>query len=110
MNDLQQIEITEQEAKNKVDLAKSLDRLLSNRDFKKIVTEGYFREEAIRLVMAKSNPHCQQDEVQKAITKDIDAIGSFRHYLAQIEFDGQQALKSLKDCADYREQVENVGE
>lgn len=104
--ELEQIELTEQEAKAKIELAKSLDRLSSNRDFKKIVLEGYFKEEAIRLVFAKSNPQCHSPEIQAAILRDIDAIGSFRQYLGQIEFDAMQAKKALQDCSDHREALE----
>lgn len=104
--DLQQIELTEQEAKATVELSKALDRLSNNRDFKKVILEGYFKEEAIRLVMAKGNPSCQTPDIQAAILRDIDAIGSFRQYLGQIQYAAMQAAKALEDCAEHREALE----
>lgn len=64
-----------------IDRGAALDRLFSNRDFKRIVVEGYINEEAVRLVHAKANPGLQNEAAQKAIVRDIDAIGSLNQYL-----------------------------
>lgn len=105
MNDLElkHIELTEQEAKASIELSKALDRLSNNRDFKKVVTEGYFKDEAVRLVLTKANPACSTDEIQKAIIRDIDAIGSFRQYLGQIQHNAEMATKALADCEGHRQ-------
>jgi uncharacterized protein with PhoU and TrkA domain len=112
MNDLelQHIELTEQEAKATIELSKALDRLSNNRDFKKVVLEGYFKDEAVRLVLTKANPACSDESIQKAIVRDIDAIGSFRQYLGQIQHNAEMAKKALLDCEGHREYLQQQGE
>ena len=43
------------EARKHVELGDSLERLLNNRDFKKVIVEGYFEKEAARLVHLKAD-------------------------------------------------------
>jgi uncharacterized protein with PhoU and TrkA domain len=100
---LKELEVTEQDAKAAIELAKALDRLSNNRDFKKIIHEGYFKDEAVRLVLIKSEPNLQAEHIQKDIIKDIDAIGSFRMYLRNIQFQAQQARKALVDVEESRD-------
>jgi hypothetical protein len=103
MNAIEQIEITEQSAKAKVELGRALNKLVGNREFKKLILEEYFEKEAARLVMLKAEPNMQDDESQKRIIKDIDAIGNLRQYFRAIEQLSMMAEKSLKDCAEHRE-------
>lgn len=81
---VQEIELNIKQARKKVDLGESLERLKSNRDFKRLVLDGYFKSEAIRLVHLKSDPSMQTAERQAAILSDINAIGSFSQYLAVV--------------------------
>ena len=60
-----------------VELGSAVDRLRSNKDFKKIVIEGYFEKEAIRLVHLKADPSMQSAASQQSINQQMDAIGAF---------------------------------
>jgi hypothetical protein len=86
MNDhtVQEIELSIKEANDLVKAANALDRLRKNRDFKLLIEDGYFKDEAVRLVGLKADPGVQQPEKQTKIIREIDAIGSFRNYLSTI--------------------------
>lgn len=73
-----------------------LTRLQANPDFKQIITQGYLVDEAVRLVHAKSNVALQGDEDQKAIIKQIDAIGCVEAFFREIERKARQAAKNIE--------------
>lgn len=102
-----QIEAQIAAAKETADMATALDRLKSNRDFKKVILQGYFKDEAIRLVQVKGNPDVQHPSSQAAIIRDIDAIGSLFQFLNQIEREGNQAEKTI---ADGQREIEAITE
>lgn len=83
------------EAKEAISIGDALARLFANRDFKKIVLDGFFREEAVRLVHLLADPNMQTAEKQKAILEDMRAIGAFREYLRFTETKAAMARKSL---------------
>ena len=83
-------------ARKLVDLGNALERLKSNKDFKTIITEGYFEKEAIRLVQAKSNPGLQSPEMQKSIITQIDAIGNLNSYFQTIATQASMARKNIE--------------
>lgn len=87
-NALAQLDREEKAAKAQKDLGDALLRLQSNRDFKRLVSEGYFRDEAVRLVSLKAHPEMQTPERQSSILLQIDAIGNLQQYFVII---GQQA-------------------
>lgn len=94
-NDIQEIELNIKEAQKMVDLGKSLDRLYSNKDFKKVFLEGYFKDEAVRLVHLKSDPSMQKVEYQTAIVKNMDAIGAVRSYFDMLNHQAQMAKQAI---------------
>lgn len=93
------------ECKKTVALGQSLERLLNNRDFKAVILEGYFREEAIRLVSAKGDPNLQSPEIQASIIRQIDAIGSVQDFLRLISSQADQAIKMIEDAEALREEI-----
>lgn len=90
---IHEIEINIEQAKSFVGMGESLEKLFRNRDFKKIVMDGYFKDEAIRLVHLKGDPSMQKPELQEAILRDIDAISALHSYF--------QALQQRADHARY---------
>lgn len=102
---IQEIELSIKEAQKIVDLGAAVQRLTSNRDFKKVVMEMYFEKEAVRLVHAKANPALQGEEHQKAIIKDINAIGSFYQFLRTLEIQADMARRAVEDGETLREEL-----
>ena len=78
---IQQIESNIRQAKKVVEFGDAIERLRNNKDFKKVIIEGYFEKEAIRLVHLKADSNMQSEESQKAIVAQMDAIGTLAQYL-----------------------------
>ena len=98
--EIHDVEISIKQAQAGVDRAKSMERLMSNRDFKKVFLEGYFEKEAVRLVFLKSDPNFQTPEAQSDLIKQMDAIGSMRHYCNSILIMGDQFKAAITESED----------
>lgn len=103
--EIETIELNIKHAKKAVDLMKSVQRLTTNRDFKKVFLEGYFEQEAIRLVLLKSDPSLQGAEDQAALIKQMDAIGSVRQYLNTVNQLGRMAEKAISEDEATRDEL-----
>lgn len=102
---IQEIELSIKEAQKMVDLGAAVQRLASNRDFKKVVMEMYFEKEAVRLVHLKASPAMQDAERQAAIVKEMDAIGSFHQFLRTLEIQAEMARRAVEDGESLREEI-----
>ena len=89
------IEENIKEAKKIAALGDTLERLRNNKDFREIIMDGYFKEEAIRLVHLKSDPSMQSAESQKSILAQMDAIGSLDQYFRTVYHNASQAHKAI---------------
>ena len=67
-------------AKEVAALGNSLERLRTNRDFKTVILDGYFEQEAIRLVHLKADPNMHSAESQLAIVSQMNSIGGLVQY------------------------------
>lgn len=104
-----QIELTMNQAKDLISFAESLERLHKNRDFKKIFSEGYFKDEALRLVGLKADPNMQTPERQEQILRDIDAIGSLQQYFRTVYQRAAWAERAIQDGQEALEEIQNEG-
>jgi hypothetical protein len=99
-DEIQQIEIGLEDAKKAVKFGQALERLTNNKDFKAVILEGLFRDEAVRLVHLKSHPAMQTEEHQKNILREMDGIGSLVSYLRNQRHFAAQMEKQLNDCQE----------
>lgn len=102
---IQQLETNIQQDKKLVELGASLERLRSNRDFKKVILEGYFEQEAVRLVHLKADPNMQSADSQKSIVSQMDAIGSLAQYFYALQARSSMANKSLEANVEMRDEI-----
>lgn len=93
--ELQQLERNIKHAQKTVDLGDALDRLRNNRDFKKVIGEAYFNEEAVRLVHLMSDSNMQSPEIQQSIHKQMIAIGVFHDFLNTLSTRADMARRSV---------------
>lgn len=93
-----------------IEFGNSVERLRSNRDFNKVIVEGYLKQEALRLVHAKSDPNMQDPDKQAAIVRDIDAIGTLYQFLSLAERQGDMAKAQLDSIEEARSEVLEQGE
>ena len=102
---IQELEANIEQAKESIDLGLALERLFSNRDFKRVVLNRYFKEEAVRLVHLKGAPESQTSEAQKSIVNKIDAIGNFANYLKDVTNQAELADKTVTLDEQTRDEI-----
>ena len=102
---IEAIERNIKQARIAVEESNALERLRNNKDFKKVILEGYFKEEAIRLVHLKADPSMQSLDSQKSIVSQLDAIGSFSAYLTHTLQRGAMASKQIESDEATRDEI-----
>lgn len=107
---IEHIELTIEQAKKTVAKAEALQRLQGNKDFTELFTEGYMKDEAVRLVHAKAGPAAQDPEMQKAIMRDLDSIGSLVQYFNTINALANQALGAIEANEQALEEIHAEGD
>jgi len=100
---MEAVELSIAQAKLSIENREALQRLTGNIDFEKTILEGYFKEEASRLVLLKADP--SMDAYQDQIDKQIIAIGQLRQYFRTIMALGSQAEKAMADDEETREEL-----
>ncbi len=93
---VKQLEQNIENSKVLVETGAALERLMSNKDFQRVILTGYFKDEAVRLVHLKSDQNMQTPERQTSIVKQIDAVGNLRGYLDYVHYASEQGLKSIE--------------
>lgn len=84
-------------AKEIVEFDKALQRLEANRDFQKVIQEGYLKAEAVRLVHLKADPSMQTPDRQASVIAQIDAIGGLASYFRTVSFNANIAVKAVEN-------------
>lgn len=95
--EIKAIERNIEQAKGIQSLGKALERLSSNKDFKQIILQGYFKDEAVRLVHLKGDKNFESDEKQAILDKKIGAISQLVHFLNNIEDQADNAAQAIVD-------------
>lgn len=108
MSSIQEIEISAAEAKRKVDLKNKLDKLMSNREFKTLITEGYLKDELVRLgLISASTP--TRSEVTADTVEKIKAVAHFDMYLRNVITQGMMAEQELENFEDELDELRAEG-
>lgn len=94
MNEVKQVELSIQQAKELIAKRDRLMRLTKNRDFKALVIDGYFQEEAAHLVQELA--YAPSPEIKEDMISQVESIGIFRRYLNAIDQQGQAAANALQ--------------
>ena len=104
MSDLEQVDIQINVAEEIINLRDNYYKLSENKYFKEIIINDYFKEEAARLVMAKSNSNL--DEVQqRSIDNRILGVGGLSNYFDMIVRRGNEMELSMQDYEQTREEI-----
>ena len=93
------------QAKAHIEFAAAVERLRSNKDFRKVVLEGYFEREAVRLVHLKGDPNMQSADSQRSIVQQMDAIAAFSAFLNTALHLSALAAKSIADDEEMRDEI-----
>ncbi|MBP93668.1 MAG: hypothetical protein CMC55_06075 [Flavobacteriaceae bacterium] len=90
-----------------IELAENITKLTKNSLFKKVILQGYFKDEAVRLVSLLSDANQQSPEVQALINNAMRGIGELQSWLnANIQM-GIQLRKEKRDIEQELEVLAN---
>jgi len=106
---IESVELSIKQAELHINGKESLEKLTKNPEFTSIILEGYFKEEASRLVLLKAEPSMQGIEEQTQITKSIDSIGYLRQYFNTMMQFGKMAEKALEDHRETLDELRKEG-
>jgi hypothetical protein len=107
---IKQVEDTIEEARKQVDLARRIRKLERNPDFKKVILDGYFVDEASRLVLLNNDPSVPE-AYRETIRRDMDGFSALKRYLMSNTQLGDSAERAIGEHEDTLEElrIESVG-
>ena len=103
MTDLEQVEIQIDMAQKLRKMRDNCVKLTASEPWKDIIGEGYFKEEAARLVMAKSS-HLTPEQMQ-LIDNMQYGIGALANYIESVMRRGAEMDQAIGDHEDTREEI-----
>lgn len=103
-NDIEQIELSIEAAKEIVARGHMAERLADNPDFKKIILEGYFRDEASRLVLLLADAQTTE-EIRVKILRAMDGIGALKQHLSGLVQMGRYAANEIEQAREALEEL-----
>lgn len=108
MSELQeQISKVEQEISDLEEAKKEYDtlrRLEENPDFKKIILEGYFLEDAARMLLLKDDPALSEEQ-RKHLQADMCGPGALKRYFFKITQVGLSFEDSIMEAKETLEEL-----
>ena len=103
MTDLEQVEIQIDMAHKLRKMRDNCVKLTASETWKDIITEGYFKEEAARLVMAKSS-HLTPEQMQ-LIDNMQYGIGALANYIEAVMRRGAEMDQAIGEHEETREEI-----
>ena len=102
--DLKELELSIEHATKAIDQMKALDRLYHNKDFQSIIVDGYFKDEASRLVLLKGDVNIEP-ESEAHCDKMINGIGCLRAYFQIVNHFGTAAQAAIEEDRNTRQEL-----
>lgn len=92
MTELNEIELGIKECEELIATAEALEALRKNRHFKRVVEEGYLKQEAIRNTLNLDHAH-----LREASIRALAGVSSFNAYLQTIEQVAELAKQNMAE-------------
>jgi len=102
---LNRIQISIENAKKAIELAQALQRLHDNPDFKAVILEDYFHEEAHRAVLLKSDGSMTEPEKQKTVDNVITSIGGLYNYFGKVYRMAEMSARAIEADQQTRQEI-----
>ena len=102
-DEIQELEVTIEELKKALARGEALKRLMSNADFKTIIDDDYFVQEASRLTSLLGSPNPSLSDKQEFILHDLHGIAALRRYfdtILSIQGAAQDQIDSHNETLD----------
>ena len=103
MKEIEQVEIQIEMAQKLRKMRDNCVKLTASEPFKDVITEGYFKEEAARLVMAKSS-NLTADQM-KLIDNMQYGIGALANFLESVMRRGSEMDTAIGEHEETREEI-----
>lgn len=103
--ELQRVEASITEAEEYLEFSKHEDILTKNESFKKVIMEGYFKDEAARLAGMLADPSMADDINQRELNSALKGIGHLRQYLMNIRRTHNSIIAGLQDSKDLADEM-----
>jgi len=103
MSDINQIELSIEQARKLVDRKNQIEKLTSNREFRRVILDGYFTEEAARLASIAGDP--LHEKGRDDIMLSLQAISKLRLFLHNSMIMGNMAEQELRDHMELLEET-----
>jgi hypothetical protein len=95
---IETLELSIEECKLKIERFEALGRLEKNKDFKKLFTEGFLQDHAVRQVMLKAHPTIMGNEMAMAqVDSQIAGCGALKQFLVAIHTEGLNAQQAIQE-------------
>lgn len=85
MSNLEDQQILEVENQYWVDMWNSLNRLQDNKDFQRLILNGYFKDKAINGVSLLAQDNVIQNGLRPAVMEDLVAISKLEDFFITVE-------------------------
>ena len=102
---IHEIEMSNENAKKLVQMGAALQRLTNNRDFKKVVLEGFFKEEPVRLTELLAGPSQQSPEAQAELLGQLKAISGLNQYFVKVQMVANMSQDAITSNEEVLEQI-----
>lgn len=105
-NEIQQVEVSLEHAEQVAAFGEALNRLENNRDFQTVILDGYFQNEASRLVMLTGEMNLKPEQ-REAVYAGIRGIAELRQFFLVRRAQAQMAEKEI---GEYKEELDALRE
>ena len=106
--DIKEIELSIEEAQKMVERRNQAYRLADNADFKSLILEGYYKDEAVRLVGLSADPSTAKYADETILA--IKSISMLQQYMRNIVAFGNTAESEIGDMREVLDEERNEGE
>ncbi len=107
---LQQVEVSLEQAKNIVERADAYNRLTQNNDFKFLIEDCYFNKEPVRITMNLANSHLSKKETEEYAMTALNSISLLNQFFTMVIIKGEEARKAVEfDEMTREELLQEVG-
>lgn len=87
-----------------------LDRLERNRDYKKIISDGFLSKNVLEQASMIARPDCQHELIQQAIQRNLMGASALNGYMVSLRQAARAAESIISQCQASIEELENMSD
>lgn len=104
--EVRNIDIEIEQAEKMVAVRDALVRLEKNRDFRKVVSEGFLKDFALNTIAVRGRPEFRNNPMLiESNTRKLDAMGELQEYFRNVHANGKMMEGSLVEARELRNEV-----